>query len=100
VLLRRYLDSRDDADPRLFPVCRSAISHIFYRAFQRSGVQIKCIDLRNWFCVEMAKLGVPDRYVDVFCGRTPNSVLARHYTDYSPQTLKEIYDKANLKVLP
>jgi len=44
-------------------------------------------------------MGVQDRYVDAFCGRTPKSVLARHYSDYSPETLKEIYDEAGLKVL-
>jgi intergrase/recombinase len=55
--------------------------------------------LRDWFCQEVEKLGVPDRYIDTFCGRVPRSVLARHYTDFSPEKLKEIYDKANLKVL-
>lgn len=38
-------------------------------------------------------------YIDAFCGRTPKSVLARHYSDYSSEKLKQIYDKANLKVL-
>jgi len=47
----------------------------------------------------MARAGVPDRYVDVFCGRTPKSVLVRHYTDYSPERLKEIYEKAGLRIL-
>ena len=47
----------------------------------------------------MGRLGIPDRYVDAFCGRVPRSVLARHYTDFSPGKLKEIYDKANLRVL-
>ena len=46
----------------------------------------------------MGRLGVPDRYVDAFCGRVPRNVLARHYTDFSSEKLKEIYDKANLKV--
>jgi len=27
------------------------------------------------------------------------SILARHYTDYSPTRLKEIYDKAELTML-
>ena len=48
---------------------------------------------------EMGSLGVSDRYIDAFCGRTPKSVLARHYTDYSPNKLKEIYDRAGLTVL-
>jgi len=47
----------------------------------------------------MGSLGVSDRYIDAFFGRTPKSILARHYTDYSPERLKKIYDEANLKVL-
>jgi len=47
----------------------------------------------------MGNLGVPDRYIDAFCGRVPKSVLAKHYTDYSPKKLKRIYEKADLKVL-
>jgi intergrase/recombinase len=47
----------------------------------------------------MGGLGVPDRYVDAFCGTVPRSVLARHYTDFSLEKLKEIYDKANLRIL-
>ena len=53
----------------------------------------------NWFCNEMGKLGVADRYIDASCGRVPRTILGRHYTDYSPERLKEIYEKANLKVL-
>ena len=40
-----------------------------------------------------------DRYVDAFCGRVPRSVLARHYTDFSPERLKRVYVKAGLMVL-
>jgi len=47
----------------------------------------------------MGELGVQDRYIDAFCGRVPKSILARHYTDYSPERLKRRYDKAGLKVL-
>ena len=71
----------------------------FRIASQRSGIKITPQILREWFCSEMGRLGVPDRYVDAFCGRVPQSVLARHYTDYSPERLKEIYDKTELKVL-
>lgn len=42
---------------------------------------------------------VPDRFVDVFQGRAPKSVLAKHYTGKGLERLKRIYDKANLKVL-
>jgi hypothetical protein len=46
----------------------------------------------------LGRLNVLDRYVDAFCGRVPQSVLARHYTDFSPERLKEIYDQARLRV--
>ncbi len=47
----------------------------------------------------ISELEVQDRYIDSFCDRVPRSILARHYTDYSPQRLKRIYDKAGLTVL-
>jgi len=54
--------------------------------------------LASSFACEMGRLGVPDRYVDAFCGRVPQSVLARHYTGFSPERLKEIYDQAGLVI--
>jgi len=66
---------------------------------EESGVKITPQRLRDFFCMAMGELNAPDRYVDAFCGRTPRSILARHYTDYSPERLKKIYDNANLKVL-
>ncbi|MCL7390405.1 MAG: hypothetical protein LZ173_10840 [Thaumarchaeota archaeon] len=47
----------------------------------------------------MGKLGISDRYVDAFCRRVSESVLARHYTNFSPEKLKEILRKVNIKVL-
>jgi len=52
------------------------------------------------FLVSKLKINCGYLVVDAFCGRTPKSVLARHYTDYSPRKLKEIYDRADLRVLP
>ncbi|MDI6820030.1 MAG: tyrosine-type recombinase/integrase [Candidatus Hodarchaeaceae archaeon] len=98
--LREYLNGRDvSADQRLFPWRSSRIDRWFKRASEASGVKITPQILRDWFCSEMGELGVADRYVDAFCGRVPRSVLARHYTDFSPERLKRIYDGAGLKVL-
>jgi intergrase/recombinase len=47
----------------------------------------------------MGELGIPDRYVDAFQGRVPASILARHYSDFNQGKLREIYEKANLRVL-
>jgi integrase len=96
----KYLLWIDDLkqEELLFPT-KDCVYSAFRKAYDETDIKITPQNLRNWFCSEMGRLGVPDRYVDAFCGRTPKSVLARHYTDYSPRKLKEIYDKANLKVL-
>ena len=98
--LKAYLAKRGDLKKgeRLFP--RGGYANlIFKRASRESGVDISPQILRDWFCSEMGELGVADRYVDAFCGRVPRSVLARHYTDFSPERLKRVYDNANLRVL-
>ena len=100
--LNEYLATREDLTPesRLFPISNFPIATMFSRVEKITGIRITPQVLREWFACEMGKLGVGDRYVDAFCGRVPNSVLARHYTDFSLDRLKEIYDKADIKVLP
>jgi intergrase/recombinase len=62
----------------------------------KTGLNITPQRLREWFCSEMASRGVSDSYIDAFCGRVPKSVLARHYSDFSPERLREIYERAKL----
>ncbi len=97
-VFREYLETRTDDDPRIFTTNINHIDEAFKEVSNRIGIKITPKDLRVWFACRMADLGVQDRYVDAFCGRVPRSVLARHYTDYSPERLKRIYDRANLKV--
>jgi integrase len=99
--LREYLGSFQglDKEKRLFPVTDEYFKRRYEKFERETRIKITPQILREWFACEMGRLGVPDRYVDAFCGRVPRSVLARHYTDFSPEKLKEIYDKANLKVL-
>jgi len=97
--LRQYLVNRQTNDKRLFPISEVTLRRAYKEANRKTGLHIKPQVLRDWFCCQLGELGIPDRYVDAFCGRTPKSVLARHYTDYSPTKLKAIYDKANLTVL-
>jgi hypothetical protein len=52
------------------------ISEIAYCTRQdptRVGLEISSQALREFFACEMGRLGVPDRYVDAFCGRVPQS---------------------------
>jgi hypothetical protein len=47
----------------------------------------------------MGKALIPDRYIDIFQGRVLRNILAKHYTPQGIRLLREIYEKANLKVL-
>ena len=97
--LKRYLRKAKISDNSLLFPSKSQVERAFRLASDASGVKVTPQMLRDWFCCEMGELGVADRYVDAFCGRVPRSVLARHYTDFSPERLKRIYDGARLKVL-
>jgi integrase len=98
VLMEEYLPSRTDSNPKVFPFAKASYQSLWRNAEKQTGIHITPQRLRDFFCCEMGRLGVPDRYVDAFCGRVPKSILARHYTDYNPERLKRIYDKANLKL--
>jgi len=95
--LKEYLDSKKHSrSERLFPMQRQEVIELWKRARKETGIDITPQKLRQWFCSEMLRLSVSETYVDAFCGRVPKSVLARHYTDFSPQKLEEIYEKARL----
>ncbi len=97
--LAEYLKGRSYRGTLLFPQENGSLKKIWADARYATGVQITPQDLRFWFANEMARLGVPDRFIDAYQGRVPRSVLARHYSDYSLENLKLIYDKASLIVL-
>jgi integrase len=97
--LKGYLSTRKDNNSKLFPMSRVNEERLWHDAMTKTGFRITPQMLREWFCNELGSLGAQDRYIDAFCGRLPKSVLARHYSDYSPYSLREIYQKVELKVL-
>jgi len=99
ILLKEYLPFHNDSNLKVFPFAKKTYQQLWIDPREETGIHITPQKLRDFFCQQMGELGVPDRYIDAFCGRVPKSVLARHYTDYSPERLKRIYDRANLKVL-
>jgi integrase len=98
VVLKQYLANRKDKNPKLFPTSRIIEEKLWHYAFAKTGIRITPQMLRECFCEEMGNKDVPDRYIDAFCGRLPKSVLAKHYSDYSPKKMLRIYRKANLKL--
>jgi len=99
-VLKRYLaNRRANKNNRAISIGESTLRRNFKKASEKSGVKLGPQTLRIWFSCELGRLGVPDRFIDAMLGHSPRSVLARHYSDYSPEKLREIYDKANLTVL-
>ncbi len=75
-----------------------SVSHAFLKTSHLTGIKVYPHLLRSVFVREASMGGMPSHYIDVFCGRVPQSVLARSYTDYSPETLKSLYSKAKIKI--
>jgi integrase len=97
--LKKYLSSRQDNKERLFVIGFRPFVRIWRKASEKARVKISPQILRKWHSTELGELGVPDRYVDVFQGRAPRTVIAKYYTGKELERLKKIYDKAGLKVL-
>jgi len=99
--LKKYLDMREEKenDNRLWRTNRQTVARSFKRTSERSGAKVTPKVLRKWFVNEMKKIGVDPGYIDAFCGRVPKTVQDSHYTDLSPERLKEVYEKAGLTVL-
>ena len=83
---------------KLFVIGHETFLKAWNSARAKTGLDLKPKDLRDFFSQEMGKALIPDRYVDIFQGRAPKGVLAKHYTPQGVRLLREIYDKANLRV--
>jgi intergrase/recombinase len=99
VYLKRYLSSRRDSSETLLPISNCAFYAMWRKVSKCAGVRITPQVLRKWHSTELGELGVPDRYVDVFQGRAPKTVITKFYTGKELERLKRFYDKAGLKVL-
>jgi integrase/recombinase XerD len=100
IALKEYLTTKKPSrSERLFPMQRDEVVKLWKSVREKTGIEITPQKLRQWFCSEMLGLGVSETYIDAFCGRVPKSVLARHYTDFSPEKLEELYEEACPKLL-
>jgi len=104
--LKKYIEKlppeQRTPESRIFPVTRHSVIKAFWKAEEKTGLKITPQVLREWFCQQLADAGVPERYIDAFCGRVPATVIRRHYSDYKPENLERIYKQAEkaLKILP
>lgn len=97
--LRQHEETRRIQGEKLFAIGHETFLRAWNAARKKTGIYLKPKDLRDFFSQEMGKAFVPDRYIDIFQGRAPRGVLAKHYNPQGIRMLREIYDKANLNVL-
>jgi integrase len=91
--LNKYLKTRNDNKPRLIRVDMNVFYRMWIQISKISGTRIRPQILRKWHATTLGENGCPDRYVDIFQGRAPKTVLAKHYTGKDLIRLKEIYEK-------
>jgi len=97
--LKKYLESRKDSSNKLFRIGQYQFFRMWKTASKAAEFKVTPQVLRRWHSTELGELMVPDRFVDVFQGRAPRNVLAKHYTGKGLQRLRRIYVKANLGML-
>jgi len=96
--LKKYLASRTDESKKFFRIGYRPFTLIWKKASKAAEFKITPQVLRKWHSTELGELMVPDRFVDVFQGRAPKNVLAKHYTGKGLERLKRIYEKAGIQV--
>lgn len=97
--LKKYLTTRKDDKPKLFRIGTENFKAIWKIASKAAGVKITPHVLRKWHATTLIEAGVPGEIVDIFQGRAPRSILARHYLRPKLKELKAIYDRAGLRIL-
>jgi len=91
----------DLTENTLFSISYETVQKNFQKVSEETGIKINPHLLRTVFTEKCTKSGLEEKYIDAFCGRIPQSVIRKHYTDYSPEAMRIHYDKieANL-ILP
>jgi len=91
--LNNYLNNRKDSKSRLFRIDMNIFYKMWIQISEKAGIKIRPQVLRKWQSTTLGENGCPDRYVDVFQGRAPKTVLAKFYTGKELLRLKAIYEK-------
>lgn len=82
----------DEENHSIFCISDRMVQQTFKQASEILGFSINPHLLRTVFTEKCSQAGIKDKYIDAFCGRVSQTVLAKHYTDYSPEALRRQYD--------
>ena len=90
-----YSDDSGHADDnsKLFSISQRSVQKEFTKASQNLGFSLTPHMLRTVFSEKCTEANLKEKYINAFCGRTSQSVLAKNYTDYSPKAMKVQYEK-------
>ena len=78
---------------KLFTISERTAQQNFKDTSYHTDITINPHLLRTVFTEKCTIAKIPDKYIDAFCGRISDSMISKHYTDYSPTKLKEQYQK-------
>ena len=94
-ILQKYIihTNNTESNSKIFSVSKRAIQKVFKDTSEYVGIAITPHLMRTMFAEKCTKAGMQDKYINAFCGRVSQGILAKHYTDYSPAKLREEYDK-------
>jgi len=99
VYIQNYVESLPN--DMLFPISYKSVQENFQQVSEESGIKIKPHLLRTVFTEKCTQAELGEKYIDAFCGRTSQSIIRKHYTDYSPKAMRRQYDKVEeLLTLP
>ena len=85
-------DENDD-NPKFFSVSARSVQQAFKKESKQMGISINPHLLRTVFAEKCREAKIDKEYIDAFCGRVPQGILAKNYTVYSPESLRKQYDK-------
>jgi len=85
-------DENDD-NPKFFSVSARSVQQTFKKISKQMGISINPHLLRTVFAEKCREAKIDKEYIDAFCGRVPQGILAKNYTVYSPESLRKQYDK-------
>ena len=91
--LHKYIDSHNlQSDDMLFTVESRTIQNNFKQVSEFLDIELTPHMLRSVFTEKCTTAKIPDKYIDAFCGRISPGIIAKHYTDYSPEKLRVQYN--------
>ncbi len=83
----------DENNTNLFNISARSVQQEFKNTSESLGFSLNPHLLRTIFAERCREAGIEKEYIDAFCGRTPKGMLAQHYTNYSPESLRKQYEK-------